>query len=367
MVFVGSDGAAALRYGAPSVVDASGRHLSAELALRRRVLLLRAADRRARYPLVVDPFIQQGAKLTGGGATGPAGDAGSSVSLSSDGNTAIFGGPADNSFVGAGWVYTRSNGVWSQQGGKLVGTGTTGALTLFGASAGLSSDGNTAIFGGPFDNTQAGAGWAFTRSGGVWAQQQKLVGTGATGSALLGASAGLSSDGNTAIFGGPFDNTKAGAGWVFTRSGGVWAQQQKLVGTGATGATGEAGVSAGLSSDGNTAILGAPLDNGGVGAAWVFTRSGGVWTQQQKLVGTGATGATGQAGFSAGLSSDGNTAILGAPSDNSGVGAAWVFVRSGGVWTQQQKLVGGGETGTGQFGSVVGLSGDGNTAVVGGR
>jgi hypothetical protein len=75
----------------------------------------------------------------------------------------------------------------------------------------------------------------------------------------------------------------------------------------------------------------------------VFTRSGGHWTQQgNKLVGTGANRVgeppmpLGQ-GMSVALSADGNTAIVGGWSDNSKAGAAWVFIRSGGVWTQQGK------------------------------
>ena len=61
------------------------------------------------------------------------------------------------------------------------------------------------------------------------------------------------------------------------------------------------------------------------GAAWVFTRSGGVWTQKKKLVGTEAIGNSYQGG-SVSLSSDGNTAIVGGPRDNGGKGAAWVYV-----------------------------------------
>ena len=69
-----------------------------------------------------------------------------------------------------------------------------------------------------------------------------------------------------------------------------------------------------LSADGNTALIGGPSDNGGVGAAWVFTRSGSTWTQQgAKLVGTGAVGHAGQ-GWSVALSADGNTALVGGPS-----------------------------------------------------
>ena len=113
-------------------------------------------------------------------------------------------------------------------------------------------------------------------------------------------------------------------------------------GTGAIGAA-DQGHSVSLSDDGNTAIVGGVDDNGGAGAAWVYTRSDGVWNQQAKLVGTGAVGPVPAAqGFSVAFSGDGNTAIVGGTNDNSLVGAAWVFVRSAsGVWSQQgAKLVG---------------------------
>jgi len=70
-------------------------------------------------------FVQQGGKLLGTGEVGNA-ELGNSVAVSSDGNTAIVGGPGDNGNAGAAWVYTRSGGVWTQQGGKLVGSGAVG-------------------------------------------------------------------------------------------------------------------------------------------------------------------------------------------------------------------------------------------------
>jgi len=76
-------------------------------------------------------------------------------------------------------------------------------------------------------------------------------------------------------------------------------QGPKLVGTGAGSAGPEQGSSVAVSADGNTAIVGGPFDNSGAGAAWVFTRAGGAWTQQMKLVGTGAIGDPGQ-GWSGG-------------------------------------------------------------------
>jgi hypothetical protein len=177
-----------------------------------------------------------------------------------------------------------------QQGPKLVGTGALGSQVYQGASVALSADGNTAIAGGNGDNGGVGAVWVYTRTGSVWNQQgPKLVGTAAVGSAFQGTSVALSADENTAIAGGNGDNGKAGAVWVYTRTGGMWGQQgAKLVGTGAVGNAYQ-GVSAALSADGNTALVGGLIDNGGVGAAWVYARSGGVWSQQgAKLVGTGA-------------------------------------------------------------------------------
>ena len=68
------------------------------------------------------------------------------------------------------------------------------------------------------------------------------------------------------------------------------------------------------------------------------------------------------------LSGDGDTALIGGPDDAGHTGAAWVFTRSGSTWTQQgAKLTGRGETGLGTFGWSVALSADGNTALIGAR
>src|ERR1035441_2593159 len=226
----------------------------------------------------------------------------------------------------------------TQQGPKLVGIGAVGSPVYQGQSVAISSDGNTAIEGGYFDNNNVGAVWVFTRSSGVWNQKdQKLVGSGAAGICNQGISVAISSDGSTAVVGGPVDNINTGAAWVFTRNNGVWSQQgSKIVGTGAVGSAFQ-GQSVAISSDGNTTIVGGNYDNNSIGAVWVFTRTNGIWTQQGlKLVGTGVVGKFGSQGSSVSISSDGNTIIEGGPGDGvSNLGAAWIFTRSSGVWTQQ--------------------------------
>jgi hypothetical protein len=334
------------------------------------VLIFSALLFSSELTLAQSVFTQQGPKLVANDAVGAQPDQGFSVALSGDGNTAIVGGPGDDS-TGAAWVFTRSRGVWNQQGAKLVGTGAVGNASQ-GDSVALSRDGNTAIVGGRQDNIFVGAAWVYTRNNGVWGQQgNKLVGNGAVGSSAQGWSVALSADGNTAIVGGYYDNSATGAGWVFTRNNGIWTQQgNKLVGTGAVG-NAEQGLSVALSGDGNTAIVGGHGDNGGIGATWVYTRSGGVWTQQgSKLVGTGAVNDPypSEQGQSVALSADGNTAIVGGFVDNAEAGAAWIYVRRNGVWTQQgSKLVGTGATGVAEQGVSVALSADGNTAIVGGE
>jgi hypothetical protein len=113
--------------------------------------------------LALAQFTQRGPKLVGTGAVGNAGQ-GVSVALSADGNTAIVGGPYDSGQTGAAWMFTRSGGVWTQQGNKLVGTGAVGVGTEVnqGQSVALSADGSTAILGGYYDNNLTGAAWVFT-------------------------------------------------------------------------------------------------------------------------------------------------------------------------------------------------------------
>jgi hypothetical protein len=367
ILFRDRSGRTALSYGQLSAFDATGRRLPATMGLAHGALGLRIDDRGARYPLRIDPFLQQGPKLTGSEELGP-GKLGGSVALSADGNTALIGGSEDNGGAGAAWVFTRSGTTWTQQGPKLTGGEAVGKAH-FGFGVALAADGNTALIGGGGDNLEKGAVWVFTRSEGAWTQQgPKLVGgSEEKGKGHLGFRVALSADGNTALAGAPGDNANAGAAWVFVQTGGTWEQQgPKLTGAGESG-NGEFGIGVALAADGNTALIGGAGDNEEVGAAWAYVRSGTTWEAQgSKLTGGGESG-KGHFGFNVTLSEDGNTALIGGGSDNEEFGAAWAFVRTGTTWEQQgAKLTGGGETGKGHFGVSVRLSADGNTALIGG-
>ncbi|MGP0101623.1 MAG: hypothetical protein ACLPUT_08390 [Solirubrobacteraceae bacterium] len=362
-------GGPALRYSGLSATGAGGRVLHSWLALQRGRLLLRVDTRGARYPLRIDPFIHQGEKLNGSGLSGPYGYIGQSVALSANGDTALVGASADGTYTeyrGAAFVFTRSGSTWTQQGPKLTGGGEVGSA-WFGESVALSADGNTALIGGPTDDGQVGAAWVFTRSGSTWTQQgEKLTGGGEQGEGFFGKNVALSADGDTALIGAYNDNEHRGAAWVFTRSGSTWTQQgEKLTGSGNLGFFGW-GVA--LSGDGNTALIGEWGIGGGIGAAWVFTRSGSTWAKQGGELTGGPGSGYSWFGYSTALSANGDTALVGAPHAGGYAGAGWVFTRSGSTWTQQgEPLTGSGEIGEGELGYSAALSSDGDTALLGGR
>jgi RHS repeat-associated protein len=343
-----------LRYDDLLATDAGGRPLHSWITLQPGHVLLHVDALDARYPLRIDPLIQQGSNLTGGTEETGAGEFGYSVEVSADGNTALVGADADNGYKGAAWVFTRSEGKWTQQGSKLTGAEETGEGE-FGYSVALSSEGNTALIGGLGDNSLHGAAWVFTRSEGKWTQQGAKLTDGTEGG-CFGVSVALSSSGNTALVGAYV--LGSGAAWPFTRSEGKWTRGPKIT---SEEATGEAtfGHSVALSANGNTALIGGYNENVSNGAAWVFTRSEEKWTQQGKKLTGGTSGAF---GMSVALSSDGNTALIGAPYESSFAGAAWVFTRSEEKWTQQAKLTSEG----GELGWDVALSANGgNTALLG--
>jgi hypothetical protein len=378
--FIGSRGAVAARYGGLTAVDASGRHLPSALSVVGRRVVISVNDRGARYPLTIDPLLQQGDKLVGSDVTPLVGgsDTGEGVALSGDGNTAIVTGDTDNASVGAAWVFTRSAGVWNQVGAKIVPpAGQEIGSSEFGSSVALSQDGSTALIGGILDDGQLGAAWVYVRSGSTYVEQKKLVGNGETPAGEFGQSVALSANGNTALIGAPDDEgansglttpSNGGAAWVFTRSGTTWSTGTKISpAVGGANNPSNFGTAVAVSANGTTALIGGPGDGPGTGAVVEYTGGGSSWTFQQRFVPNDESAPSGF-GNAIAISADSNTAVIGDENDNNTPigGAAWVFTRSGTTWTQQgTKLVPSDASSGADVGSSVAISGDGNTVLIG--
>jgi hypothetical protein len=320
-------------------------------------------------------WIQTGSVLNGTGLTGPNISEGQSVAMDSAGNTLIVGAYEDNGQIGACVIYTRTDDTWTQQGSILVGTGNTGQSNQ-GWSVAISGDGNTVAIGSRRDDSYTGAVWIFTRTAGVWSQQgSKLVGIDTTAGAFIGYSIDISFDGNTIAVGAPKDNTNVGAVVIFTRSAGVWSQQgPKLVGTGYV--TGFAGIldyhqgnSVSISDDGNTVVFGSGSDGTNRhGAVWVFTRTLGIWNQQGGKLTASDYLSNHRVGTSISLSSDGNTFVTGAPFKDTNKGSFLVWERDNGIWSQVSDYITIPYSGsqTASQGQVVKISDDATSIFVGG-
>ena len=237
-------------------------------------------------------------------------------------------------------------------------------MDQFGCSVAVSGD--TAIVGACHDNeyseVKQGAVYVFVRSAEGWNLQAKLTAadqSGGTEADGFGYSVAL--DGDTALVGALWEGD--GAAYVFTRSGTVWSQQAKLTGPHNPEYADYADFGYSVALDRDAAVIGAPEQSVGqyddIGSAYVFARSGTVWSQQAELIaGDGFLGD----GFGSSVAISNGTALVGAPAASFDTGAAYVFTRSA-RWSQRAKLLASDGLEKDDFGTAVALSGD--TALVG--
>lgn len=318
---------------------------------------------------VRDDMPRTDAALAFGGSTkiqandGIAGDQfGGTVAIS--GTTVIVGangGAATSSGAGSAYVYTLSSGAWTLQQKLTANDGE--ADDAFGSYVAISGD--TAVVGAFGDrvgtNVNQGSAYVFVRSGSSWSLQQKLTAADGAANDFFGRAVAIAGD-SVVVGSSSADvgaNVDQGAAYVFFRSGTTWAQQAKLV-AGDAASTDYFGDSVAISAD--TVVVGATEDANGAniqqGSAYVFTRTGTAWSQQAKLTAGDGT-AFDYFGFS--VTIDANTAVIGTLQDvgaNFQQGSAYVFVRSGTTWTQQQKLLAGDGSANDSFGNSVFILGD---------
>lgn len=309
-------------------------------------------------PRVAAPMDQL-AKLTA--SDGEAADLfGSGVAVAGD--TAVVAASRDDDAgtdAGAAYVFAKSGTHWVQSAKLHAADGEANAHL----GAALATDGTSIIVGAPFqssDTSGSGAAYVFVRAGDGWVQEAKLIADDRFSEQQLGISVAI--DGDTAVVGTIEDDdngSRAGAAYVFVRAGGAWTQQAKLLATDGA-ASDQFGISVAVAGD--TALVGAWGDDdlgNSSGTAFVFTRAGGAWTQSAKLLASDG-GDGDQFGVSVALSGD--TALIGANLDDNengtDAGGAYLFVRAGDAWTQQAKVIAADGGGGDQFGTSIGLSGD---------
>ena len=267
------------------------------------------------------------------------------ITVAISGNTIIVGAQYEDGSsssatnYGSVYVFTGSGSSWTQQ-AKLVDPNPS-TNDWFGSHS-IAISGNTIVLGSILSDdtaTNSGTAHIYTRSGSTWTYKGQLESSDVAAYDRFGA--GIAIDGDTVLIGAYGEGgsgTSRGAVYVFTSNNNwsSWSQQAKLT---ASDAQDNDYFGYGLDLDGDTAVIGAfgEDDTGSnSGSAYVFTRSGTTWSQQQKL-----TASDSAANFDIGLSVaiEGDKIALGSRGADSDTGAVYIFKLSGSTWTEEEKLV----------------------------
>ncbi|MBL8694734.1 MAG: integrin [Planctomycetes bacterium] len=421
VVFTDAQGGSILHYNNLTVLDASGATVPARwYPLGDQALRLRVDDSVASYPLTIDPVAQQAyVKASNPGLDDEFGGA---VALS--GNTLVVaarfedsaatgvnGNPFDNSASGSGavYVFAKQAGTWVQE--AYLKASNAQAGDLFGTSVAISGDtivvgahvedsNATGIGGNQANNTVAdsGAVYVFVRNAGAWSQQAYIKASNTGAGDNFGLSVAISGD--TMVVGAPFEDSNAagvngdqnnesgqnfGAAYVFVRNGAVWSQQAYLKASNPGGAVAGDNFGHAVSISADTILVGAYAEDSNAtgvngdqnnntavdsGAAYVFVRNGGIWSQQAYLKASN-TGSNDFFGWAVAVSGDtiavgaysedsNSTGINGAQNNNlaSGSGAVYLFQRVAGLWSQEAYVKASNTGSNDQFGRNLALSGE---------
>ncbi|GIW39447.1 MAG: hypothetical protein KatS3mg076_0024 [Candidatus Binatia bacterium] len=381
-VVLAQSGEEIFRYAGLAAWDSEGRALPVDWQVSGREVRIRVHDTGATYPVTIDPFVQQQAKLTSSdGITSD--EFGTSVAVSGD--TVVVGAPlhdvSGNSAQGAAYVFVRSGSSWSDmtEVAKLLASD-GGAVDFFGTSVAI--EGDTIVVGAPLHDvgadTDRGAAYVFVRPVGGWSgtltETAKLLASDGAGGDEFGTSVDLSGD--TVVVGAwradIGANSAQGAAYVFEKPGSGWSgtinEVAKLTASDG-GSLDEFGASVGI--DGETIAVGARFGGStSTGAAYVFVKPGSGWVDGTETARLLASDGSSTDLFGAAVAVSGNTVLVGAPRhDTNGDtdrGAAYVFVEPLTGWVdsvETGKLISSdGEPGD-LFGTSVAL--EGISAVVG--
>ncbi|WP_170136181.1 FG-GAP repeat protein [Nannocystis exedens] len=233
--------------------------------------------------------------------TGKGDSFGSALALSADGTTLAVGATHEDSGSpgingeqfddsldsGAVYMFALEGGAWSQQ--AYIKASNPNGPDLFGFSVALAHDGDTLVVGAPAEASAAagvdgdqwsdeayaaGAVYVFSRQGQAWQQEAYIKAPNAEEDDHFGISVALSGDGGVLAAGAPGDDSgeagsfadpsddtgpNSGAAHVFTRVAGHWTHRSYLKAPNSRSGH-EFGSVVGLTADGGTLVVAAPLE-----------------------------------------------------------------------------------------------------------
>lgn len=388
--FSDASGQQLLSYGGLVVFDALGNTIPARFAFASNQIQLIIEDQAARYPLLIDPLVEQGylkssivPKETTETSTEHFG-----ADLAMDGDTLVIG---TRNLFGVAYVFERESNTWTEK--AILKGQNKDDNDRFGSVVAISGD--TIAIGSPCDGNNGsdssndpltcyGAVYIFTRSGATWSQQAYLKSTNIDKTDFFGSSIAL--DGDTLVVGtiwedgdgsNPNNNSKesAGAAYVFTRTGTTWSQQAYL-----KSPTPKANdfFGAKVSISGDTIAVSAyetatPRSNYDdnrsdttIGTVYLFKRTGNTWSQQASLKIPNKTVLT---WFGHSIALENDTLVVGGydKTDNTpntdGNSSVFIFIRNGNTWSQQAQLKASNSHRGDGFGNSIAISG--NRIVIG--
>lgn len=240
--------------------------------------------------------------------------------------------------------------------GYLLDPSPSSSAVRFGTAVAV--DGDTLVVGAVSDE----AAMVYVKTECGWSFQAELEANDKTLGASFGVAVAI--QGDTILVGAPLGEVplssgvslKAGAAYVFERTGSTWSQKLKLI---APNPDELDNFGASVALDVDTIAIGAPGEDGGArtingdfgdnssdgdGAAYVFSRVQGIWVEAAylKREGEGTGGDLNWGGFGSSISASGTRVVVGSPgTDASGfadAGAAYVFNQDAGVWTLEQTI-----------------------------
>lgn len=242
---------------------------------------------------------------------------------------------------------------------------------LFGNSVSSSNDGSVLVVGCANDSyssyTKSGSIYIYTRTDTTWLQTQQLFNPNPANNVVFGNSVSVSGDGNTIVVGAPTDNHGEGAIYVYEKSGPVWVLAATLTPPNVSGDS-EIGYNVKISNDGLRIVSGCYYGAGD--QCTVYFRNEGVWEFEANLT----TSAKYGNGFSVSINNDGTTIAIGSCYEDVGsgpyslnAGKVFIYTRTGSIWSLQATLTSSDVADNDYFGSVVELTETGDKLIVSSR